>query len=89
MLVLDEEMGEPQYPAFIKNEIVRDYQAAVCSIEEREYRIKGLTIDGKQTLFSVFSNYKIQMCQYHMKQIIRRYFTAHPEFKAAIALKEL
>ncbi|MCQ2315548.1 MAG: hypothetical protein MJZ85_02510 [Bacteroidales bacterium] len=43
------------------------------SIEERGCEIKGLIIDGRQSLFGIFNDYKIQMCQFHMKQIIGRY----------------
>ena len=63
--------------------------AAAESIEARGYEIKGLIIDGKQALFKEFSHYKIQMCQFHMKQIVRRYLTLNPRLKAARALKGL
>lgn len=89
MLGLDEESGYPLYVEFIKSETNADYLNAVRSIEERGYVIKGLIIDGKQALFSMFSDYKIQMCQFHMKQIIKRYLTQNPRLKAARALKEL
>lgn len=89
MLALDAETGMPLYMEFIKNETVADYQAAVSSIEKRGYKIKGIIIDGKQALFKVFAAYKIQMCQYHMKQIVRRYLTLHPKLKASRALKDI
>jgi len=89
MLALDEESGYPLYVEFIKSETNADYLNAIHSIEERGYAIKGLIIDGKKALFSMFSDYKIQMCQFHMKQIIKRYLTLNPRFKAARALKEL
>lgn len=89
MLGLDEAAGQPLYVAFIKSETTSDYIEAVRSIEERGYRIEGIIIDGKQTLFSVFSSYKIQMCQFHMKEIIRRKLTNNPRLKSARALKEL
>ena len=59
------------------------------SIEARGYVIKGLIIDGKQALFNLLAGYNLQMCQFHMKQIIRRYLTNNPRLKAARALKEL
>ena len=81
--------GRVLYLEFIKNETNADYESAVRSIEERGYEVKGLVIDGKQGLFGVFNDYKIQMCQFHMKQIIRRYLTLNPRLKAACALKGL
>lgn len=89
MLAIDSFTGRPLYLSFIKNETIADYQVAIESIRERGYEIKGIIIDGKQSLFKLFSAYKIQMCQYHMKQIVRRYLTLNPRLKAARALKEL
>lgn len=89
MLGLDDETGYPLYVSFIKNETTADYIEAVRSIESRGYLIKGIIIDGKQTLFSVFYDYKIQMCQFHMKEIIRRKLTKNPRLKSARALKRL
>ena len=89
MLGLDEESGKPLYLEFIKSETNQDYKDAVSSIEARGYTIRGIIIDGKQSLFGMFSGYKIQMCQYHMQQIVRRYLTLHPKLLAARELKAL
>lgn len=89
LLAIDEELGMPLYLAFIKSETVKDYKDAIVSIEERGYVVKGIIVDGKQSLFDAFAGRNIQMCQFHMKQIIRRYITLNPKLKAARALKEL
>ena len=89
MLALDESSGKPLYMAFIAHEKVQDYVDAVRSIEERGYTIKGIVIDGMKSLFGELSSYKIQMCQYHMIQIVRRYLTRHPRLVAARELKTL
>ena len=89
MHALDEKTGRPLYVAFIAHEKVQDYVDAVRSIEERGYTIKGIVIDGMKSLFGEFSSYRIQMCQYHMIQIVRRYLTRHPRLIAARELKEL
>ena len=89
MLGLDTASGIPLYLGFIKNETNQDYTDAISSIEERGYAIRGIIIDGKQSLFGIFSAYKIQMCQYHMKQIVKRYLTLHPRLMAARELKAL
>ena len=86
---LDSLTGTVLHVAFIKHESMSDYQDALASIEERGYRIKGIIIDGQKKLFSLFSQYKIQMCQFHMKQIIRRYLTLNPRLLAARSLKDL
>lgn len=83
LLALDEHSGFPLYLAFIENETASDYEAAIRSIEERGYTIFGIIIDGKKSLFTLFSDYQIQMCQFHMKQVIRRYLTQNQRLKAA------
>ena len=67
LLALDNRTGTPLYMSFVKSETVKDYEDAVSSISERGYRIRGLIIDGKQSLFSSFLEYNIQMCQFYMK----------------------
>ena len=89
LLALDDATGRPLYLAFVRNETVNDYILAVSSIEARGYVIRGLVIDGKKSLFDAFRNYEIQMCQFHMMQIIRRYVTLNPRLKAARELNGL
>ena len=89
LLALDTQTGKPLYMAFVKSETVKDYEDAVSSIKERGYSIRGLIIDGKQSLFKAFSAYPIQMCQFHMRQIIRRYLTLNPKMLSARDLKDL
>ena len=89
LLALDSETAKPLYVAFVKSETIKDYEDAITSIKERGYTIHGLIIDGKQSLFKSFSEYHIQMCQFHMKQIVRRYLTLNPKMLASRDLKAL
>ena len=89
MLGLDDAAGLPLYMDFIRSETNADYANAVSSIEGRGYVIKGLVIDGRQSLFGLFSAYKIQMCQFHMVQIVHRYLTRNPKLRAERSLKTL
>ena len=89
LLALDSQTGNPLYMAFVRSETVKDYEDAVGSITGRGYIIRGLIIDGKQTLFKTFSEYPIQMCQFHMKQIVRRYLTQNPRMLSGRELKDL
>ena len=89
LAALDSETGKILYLAFIKHERVSDYRDAVASIEERGYKVKGIIIDGMKQLFTEFSAYRIQMCQFHMKQIVKRYLTLNPRLLAARALSVL
>lgn len=89
MLALDDTTGSPLYVSFIKNETIADYRAAISSIEQRGYHIHGLIIDGKKSLFVLFKEYRIQMCQFHMIQIVKRYLTKNPRLIASRELKDL
>ena len=89
LLALDNQTGRPLYMAFVRSETVKDYEDAVSSIKGRGYSIRGLIIDGKQSLFKTFSDTPTQMCQFHMKQIVRRYLTKNPKLYAARELKAL
>lgn len=89
LLAIDHERGRPLYVEFIKHEKVQHYKDAVENIESRWYTIRGIIIDGIKSLFDVFSSYKVQMCQYHMKQIVKRYLTLNPSLLAARELKAL
>ena len=89
LLALDHASGRPLYIAFVKSETTKDYEDAVQSVKERGYTIDGIIIDGKQSLFKSFAEYPIQMCQFHMKQITKRYLTKNPKLLAARALNAL
>lgn len=89
IVTLDSRTGQILYMAFIKHERVSDYQDAVSSVEERGYTIDGIIIDGIKTLFSLFSTYNVQMCQFHMKQIVKRYLTLNPRLLASRDLNEI
>ena len=89
LLALDHATGRPLYIAFVKSETTKDYEDAVQSVKERGYTIDGIIIDGKQSLFKSFAEYPMQMCQFHMKQITKRYLTKNPKLLAARALNAL
>lgn len=79
----------PFYLAFITSETNAHYEEALRSIERRGYIVRDIIIDGKLSLFKLFEDYPIQMCQFHMQQIVRRYLTLHPKLLAARELNEL
>lgn len=89
MLALDNATGKPLYLSFINHEKTSDYRDAISSIEQRGYVVRGIVIDGRKSLFEAFSKYHVQMCQFHMIQIVRRYLTRNPKMLAARELKDL
>ena len=86
MLALDDTTNKPLYVAFVKSETTQDYRTAIDAITEAGYTIKGIIIDGKKALFKEFKDYPVQMCQFHMLQIVMRYLTGNPKMKASIDL---
>lgn len=53
------------------------------------FTINSVTVDSKKSLFRVFKDYPIQMCQFHQKMIIKRYITRFPKLEASIELKRI
>lgn len=86
LLAIDDATGKALYMEFIKSETTKSYTDAVDMIESAGYLVKGIIIDGKHDLFAAFKDYPVQMCQFHMLQIVRRYLTGNPKMKASIAL---
>ena len=82
-MAIDEATGDVLYLAFIKHETTQAFVDAIATIVTAGYAIKGIIIDGKIELFSAFSDYSIQMCQFHMIQIVKRYLTKNPKMNAS------
>lgn len=83
ILALDEETGDALYLAFIKHETTQAFVDAIIAIAAAGYSIRGIIIDGKPDLFSALADYPIQMCQFHMIQIVKRYLTKNPKMNAS------
>jgi len=52
---------------FVRYETLADYQEGVDWLEQNGFKINGIVCDGLRGMFSLLSNYKVQMCQYHHK----------------------
>lgn len=83
VLAIDEATGDVLYLAFIKHETIQAFVDAIAAIVTAGYTIKGIIIDGKIELFTAFADYPIQMCQFHMIQIVKRYLTKNPKMNAS------
>ena len=83
VLAIDEATGDVLYLAFIKHETTQAFVDAIAAIVTAGYTIKGIIIDGKIELFTAFADYPIQMCQFHMIQIVKRYLTKNPKMNAS------
>ena len=79
LLAIDDATGKVLYLAFIRHETTAAYQQAIDEIRIAGYHIRGIVVDGKKELFSAFSIYPVQMCQFHMYQIVEWYLNKHPK----------
>lgn len=65
--------------AWILEETKQAYQLLKEDIERRGYRIIAVVLDGRTGIPRVFDGILIQICQFHMLQIVRRKLTLKPE----------
>jgi hypothetical protein len=63
----------------IPHETINCYTDFVWFLKAKGYLIDGIVVDGRRGIFQALSaHYSIQMCQFHQKQIVKRYLTQNP-----------
>ncbi len=72
-----------------KKETLLDYIEGVEWLNSHGFIIEGIVCDGLRGMFSAFSSYHIQMCQFHQISIVKRYLTKEPELAASKELLSL
>ena len=79
--------------SFIRSETKKNFTRRLNKLDERGYQFKSITLDGKIGIMNLFSErypgIPIQLCQFHQKQIIRRYITTKPQTACAQAIQKL
>jgi len=71
-------------------ETINDYVSAIDYLGKQQYIIDGIVVDGRKGVFEALKGrFPIQMCQFHQKQIVKRYITSHPLTIAGIELKTI
>jgi hypothetical protein len=71
---------------FVRYETIADYAEGVDYLVSQGFTIDGIVCDGVRGIFQLFSDYNVQMCQYHQLRIVQRYLTKSPELPASIEL---
>ena len=74
---------------YVSHERLIDYQEGIDYLEEHGYEVKGIVCDGLRGIFQHFSNYPVQMCQFHQVAIVRRCITQSPKLESGKELKAL
>ena len=65
------------------------YKDWILELEEQWWKIEAIVCDGRRWLLWGFQNTPTQMCQFHQKQIIKRYLTLNPILKPNIELRRI
>jgi hypothetical protein len=81
--------GKIVYRAFIQSETKLVYQEARNTLESAGFKILAVVVDGRPGIRSVFADLPLQMCQFHLIQIVNRYITKSPKLIPALQLKTL
>lgn len=72
-----------------RKERISDYREGVEWLKNHGFRIWGMVVDGLRGIFQEFRGYPVQMCQYHMIEIVKRYLTSKPDLAVSQELLAL
>lgn len=90
LAVRDPHTPETVYAREISIESTSSYQAAFQSLEEDGFTIMTIVSDGRFVAVDwLFPGIPIQMCHFHMEQIVIRYLTLNPKLAAGVELLHL
>lgn len=83
MIIKDTFRNKILWHKFVRDESVSDYLEGIEWLRSQGFRIYGAVCDGMRGLFPALRTYRVQMCQYHMIQIVRRHLTSRPDLEAS------
>ena len=86
MIIQDCYRNKILWHKFVRNESVADYVEGIEWLRSQGFKIYGIVCDGIRGLFKAFRAYRVQMCQFHMIQIVRRHLTTKPDLIASCEL---
>lgn len=74
---------------FIQSETKENYLEGLLFLEQNEFEILSVTIDGRRGIADVFKNYPVQICQFHIYTRISKLLTKKPKTEAGKDLKQI
>lgn len=89
MIIKDAFRNKILWHRFVRNESVSGYLDGIDWLRSNGFKIYGIVCDGMRGLFPALKHYRVQMCQYHMIQIVRRHLTAKPDLEASAELLDI
>jgi hypothetical protein len=85
-VVRDPHTKENVYSAVVQFESTSSYQIAMYDLQKKGFDVVAVVGDGKVSVSWLFKGLPVQMCHFHMKQIIIRCITLNPILPAGIEL---
>jgi len=73
----------------VQSEKADNYLFGKNHLEKNGFKIAAVVLDGRPGIREVFSGIPAQMCQFHQKQIIKRYLTSRPKLEVSQGLKAI
>jgi hypothetical protein len=73
--------------SLVASERAESYLHGKKHLEHNGFNITAVVLDGRSGIRAVFDGIPVQMCQFHQKQIIKRYLTTRPKLEASRELK--
>lgn len=90
LAVRDTKEKETVYAQEVSVESTLAYQEAYAHLTERGFVFSAIVSDGRFVAVEwLFPGIPVQMCHYHMEQIVIRYLTLNPKLEAGIELLDL
>lgn len=74
---------------YVQYETNIEYLNGINEIINSGTKIQAIVCDGRKGLFHLFGSTPMQMCQFHQRQIIRRYLTLNPKTDAGKELNTI
>jgi hypothetical protein len=75
--------------SWVAGEGAESYSSGKTHLERNGFTFSAVVLDGRPGIREVFEGIPVQMCQFHQKQIVRRYLTNRPKLEAGAELKEV
>ena len=87
LIFFDSISGKVLWFKFIQSETKENYLEGLRYLEQREFEILSVTIDGRRGIPSIFRKYPVQVCQFHVQRRILNRTTLNPKSECGRRLK--
>jgi hypothetical protein len=89
LIFMDAWRGQVLWIKFIESETKKEYEEGLRYLENLNFTIESVTVDGKAGIPSLFSKYPVQVCQFHVQKNILKRTTLKPKSDCGKLLKQI